>query len=124
MLRFLADESCDFAAVRALQTEGFDVLSVAEASAGVDDEVVMTLALRERRILLREDKDFGRLVFAAGAKSLGVVLVRFPAAARPGSFPSGLKVQLLDGDAQCRCHARRGSLSRPRGGFRLCVRCL
>jgi len=30
MLHFLADESCDFAAVRALRAEGFDVLSVAE----------------------------------------------------------------------------------------------
>ena len=82
MLRFLADESCDFAAVRALRTDGFDVLSVAEASAGADDEVVMVLALREGRILLTEDKDFGQLVFAAGTKSLGVVFVRFPASAR------------------------------------------
>ena len=82
MLRFLADESCDFAAVRALRTEGYDVLSVAEASAGADDEHVIALALGERRILLTEDKGFGQLVFAAGHKSLGVVLLRFQASAR------------------------------------------
>src|SRR5438094_9598701 len=82
MVRFLADECCDFAAVRALRTEGFDVLSVAEASAGADDERVIAMALQERRILLTEDKDFGQLVFAAGRKSLGVVLLRFPASAR------------------------------------------
>ena len=82
MLRFLADECCDFSAVRALRTEGFDVLSIAEASAGADDERVVAMALHERRILLTEDKDFGQLVFAAGRKSLGVVLLRFPAAAR------------------------------------------
>ena len=29
-LRFLADESCDFAVVRALRAEGFDVLAVSE----------------------------------------------------------------------------------------------
>ena len=69
MLRFLADESCDFAAVRALRTEGFDVLSVAEALAGADDVDVIALALRERRILLTEDKDFGQLVYAAGSKA-------------------------------------------------------
>lgn len=91
MLRFLADESCDFAAVRALRTEGFDVLSVAEASAGADDDVVMALALREGRILLTEDKDFGQLVFAAGTKSVGVVLVRFPVSAR-----STLGARMLD----------------------------
>jgi predicted nuclease of predicted toxin-antitoxin system len=82
MLRFLADESCDFAVVRVLRTEGFDVVSVAEASAGADDERVMAMALREHRILLTEDKDFGQLVFAAGSKSLGVGLIRFPASAR------------------------------------------
>ena len=82
MLQFLAGESCDFAAVRALRNEGFDVLSVAETLAGADDESVIVLALGEGRILLTEDKDFGQLVFAAGRKSLGVVLLRFPAGAR------------------------------------------
>ena len=82
MLRSLADESCDFAAVRALRAAGFDVLSVAEALAGADDEGVIALALREGRILLTEDKDFGQLVFAARSKSVGVVLIRFPASAR------------------------------------------
>lgn len=82
-MRFLADESCDFAAVRALRTEGFDVLSVAEVSAGAEDEWVMALALHEDRVLLTEDKDFGQLVFAAGRQTLGVVLIRFPASARP-----------------------------------------
>ena len=91
MLRFLADESCDFAAVRALRTEGFDVLSVAETMAGADDESVIALALREGRILLTEDKDFGQLVFAAGSKSVGVILTRFSAGAR-----SALGARMLD----------------------------
>jgi predicted nuclease of predicted toxin-antitoxin system len=82
MLRFLADESCDFAAVRALRAEGFDVVSVAEVLPGGEDEQVIELAIRERRILLAEDKDFGRLVFAAGYESLGVVLIRFAAGER------------------------------------------
>src|SRR5947209_14397132 len=60
---------------------GFDVLSVAEVSVGADDERVIAIALDERRILLTEDKDFGQLVFATGSKSLGVVLIRFPASA-------------------------------------------
>jgi len=32
-LRFLADESCDFAVVRALREDGFDVVAVSEAPA-------------------------------------------------------------------------------------------
>jgi len=82
MLRFLADESCDFAAVRALRREAFDVLSVAEVSPGADDAHVLASALTENRVLITEDKDFGQLVFAAGNKNVGVVLIRFPSNAR------------------------------------------
>jgi len=62
MLRFLADESCDFTAVRALRAEGFDVLAVAEAIPGAEDDQVIEYAVREERVLLTEDKDFGQLV--------------------------------------------------------------
>jgi predicted nuclease of predicted toxin-antitoxin system len=91
MLRFLADESCDFAAVRALRSDGFDVLSVAEVSQGADDEYVIALALEANRIVLTEDKDFGQLVFATGSKSVGVVLIRFPSRAR-----SALGAEMLE----------------------------
>jgi predicted nuclease of predicted toxin-antitoxin system len=49
-------------------------------------------ALREGRILLTEDKDFGQLVFAAGTKSLGVVLIRFPMSARSVLAPRILEL--------------------------------
>jgi hypothetical protein len=45
-LRFLADESCDFAVVRALRVDGFDVLAASEAAHRSDD--------REKRILLAQ----------------------------------------------------------------------
>lgn len=51
-MQFLADESCDFAVVRAL------------------------------RVLLTEDKDFGQLVFAAATSTSGVIFIRYPATAR------------------------------------------
>ena len=98
MLRFVADESCDFAAVRALRAEGFDVLSVAEDFAGADDERVIALGLQEGRILLTEDKDFGQLVFASGSESLGVVLIRFPAGARPALGARMLHLVRTHGD--------------------------
>jgi predicted nuclease of predicted toxin-antitoxin system len=81
-MRFLADESCDFAVVRALRLDGHDVLAVSEFQQRSIDQEVMELALAEKRLLLTEDKDFGRLVFAAQVDSPGVILIRFPASAR------------------------------------------
>ncbi|MGH9524422.1 MAG: DUF5615 family PIN-like protein [Terriglobales bacterium] len=40
-VRFLADESCDFAVVRALRDAGHDVAAVAELSLGATDEAVL-----------------------------------------------------------------------------------
>ena len=81
-LRFLADESCDFAVVRALRTAGYDVLAVTEVMTRSVDRELIEQAGREQRTLLTEDKDFGWLVFASHADSPGVILLRFPGNAR------------------------------------------
>jgi len=74
-VRFLADESCDFTVVKALRNAGHDITSIAEINPGVDDEVVLALALSEARVLLTEDKDFGLLAYAGGRETAGVVLI-------------------------------------------------
>lgn len=81
-LRFLADESCDFAVVRALRAEGFDVLAVSEYMTRSDDRLLIEQAAREQRILLTEDKDFGWLVYVSHANSAGVILLRYPGSRR------------------------------------------
>ena len=81
-MRFVADESCDFAVVRALQSVGHDVLAVADVSPRIGDDEVLKLARDDRRVLLTEDTDFGELVYAEGLRSSGVILFRFPATAR------------------------------------------
>ena len=91
MQRFLADESCDFAVVRALRAANYDVVAVAETARGATDEHVISLALGERRILLTEDKDFGQLVFASAKATGGVMLIRFPSSAR-----DALPARILD----------------------------
>lgn len=82
MIRFVADESCDYAAVRALRAADYDVIAVAEAAPQTEDPDVLALAYQEDRILLTEDKDFGQLVFSVGQRAAGVVLFRFPPSAR------------------------------------------
>jgi predicted nuclease of predicted toxin-antitoxin system len=81
-VKFLADESCDFAAVRALRADEYEVDAVAEIAGGASDDVVLELARSGEYILLTEDKDFGQLVFANQQPSGGVILIRFPARAR------------------------------------------
>jgi predicted nuclease of predicted toxin-antitoxin system len=81
-LRFLADESCDFAVVRDLRAHGYDVLVVSEVTQRSDDRELIEQAYREKRVLLTEDKDFGWLVFVSHADSAGVILLRFPGNAR------------------------------------------
>jgi predicted nuclease of predicted toxin-antitoxin system len=81
-MRFLADESCDFTVVRALRAAGFDVLSISESTPRAEDSEVIGLALHEERIVLTEDKDFGRLVYSHGQETLGVIFLRFPTSAR------------------------------------------
>jgi len=50
-VRFLADESCDFAVVRALRAVRHDVVAIAEISPRATDEVVMEHAIRDVLIL-------------------------------------------------------------------------
>lgn len=81
-MRFLADESCDFAVVRALRADGHEVAAVAEIAGGATDDRVLEIAASSGAILLTEDKDFGQLVHAARQASGGVILIRFPAGSR------------------------------------------
>ena len=42
----------------------------------------MDYAVREERIVLTEDKDFGQLVYANAQQSRGIIFIRFPVHAR------------------------------------------
>jgi len=72
-MRFLVDESCDIVLSQALLEDGNDVLDVRDSKPGANDEWVINFALSENRILLTEDKDFGRLIYAHGHKAIGVI---------------------------------------------------
>lgn len=81
-MRFLADENCDFAIVRALRSAGHDVLAVSEFQQRSVDQQLMEMAYAEGRIVVTEDKDFGWLAFVRHVDNPGVILMRFPGGAR------------------------------------------
>jgi predicted nuclease of predicted toxin-antitoxin system len=80
-VRWLADECVAAPLVAFLRALGHDVLYIAETAVGLGDVDVIALALREKRLLLTEDKDFGDLVFRRERLVPGVVLMRIGAEA-------------------------------------------
>jgi len=81
-MNFVADESCARPVIQALREAGHDVIAIAEIAPGATGDQVLERALREKRVLITEDRDFGELVYACGRSSAGVILVRFPSQAR------------------------------------------
>lgn len=75
-MRWLADECVAAPLVAWLRAAGHDVLYVVEVATGFSDADVVALALREKRLLLTEDKDFGDLVVRRKRAVPGVVLMR------------------------------------------------
>jgi len=102
-MRFLADESCDFAVIHALRANGHDVIAVSEVTPRAEDSEVIRLAVRGKRILLTEDKDFGRLVYSHGQKTLGVIFLRFPTFSRKQISKDVIKLVKQQGEKLAGC---------------------
>jgi hypothetical protein len=78
-MRFLANENFPGSAVAALEAAGNDVVWVRAAAPGLTDADVLAWAVREQRVLLTFDKDFGELASASQLPArCGVVLFRIP----------------------------------------------
>src|SRR5437762_3716218 len=76
-MRFLANENFPGNTIAALAAAGHDVVSVRLGAPGANDEAVLAWAIREERVLLTFDKDFGELARASKLPvSSGVVLFR------------------------------------------------
>jgi predicted nuclease of predicted toxin-antitoxin system len=78
-MRFLANENFPGSAVAALDAAGHDVVWVGTSAPGSSDPEVLASAIRDQRILLTFDKDFGELAKASGLPiACGVILFRIP----------------------------------------------
>lgn len=106
-MRWLCNENIPRILVEALRGHGHDVVWIREASPGVADADVLALAVRERRICLTFDKDFGELAATTTLPAgCGVVLLRIrppasaAAAAEIAAILSGRKDWLLRAGAR------------------------
>jgi len=78
-MRFLADENFPAAAILILERAGHDVAWVRASQPGATDRAVLEWAVRDERILLTFDKDFGEVARESSIPATcGIVLLRIP----------------------------------------------
>jgi predicted nuclease of predicted toxin-antitoxin system len=98
-MRFLANENIPGLAVKAVAAEGHDIVWVRAVAPGSKDEEILAWAVREKRVLLTFDQDFGELAWRAGLPaSCGIILFRFPmpAASDVGKVIAGRLAERTD----------------------------
>ena len=75
-MKFLIDENIGSSIVAFLRNGGHDVQWIREIQCGMPDGEILQLALKEKRVVLTYDQDFGELVFHRQRKHSGVLLLR------------------------------------------------
>jgi predicted nuclease of predicted toxin-antitoxin system len=76
-MQFLVDESAGTAVVDYLRAAGHNVIADAEVMLQAADQDILARATSDGRILVTNDKGFGKLIFRSGQAHHGVVLLRF-----------------------------------------------
>ena len=76
MLKFLVDESSGKKLASSLKEKGYDAEYIDKEFLGADDETILKIAIKEDRILITNDKDFGELIYKNKKHSRGVILLR------------------------------------------------
>ncbi len=75
-VKFLADENYAFSSFKLLLKTGIDIKHISEIRSGIEDAEVLEIAIKEDRVILTFDSDFGELVFKKGMRPIGVVYYR------------------------------------------------
>ena len=75
-MKFLVDESAGWSITSCLRSLGHDVASVQEQSPGIEDNEVCEWANRDERIIVTNDKGFGKLIFRERIPNRGTILLR------------------------------------------------
>lgn len=75
-MKLLFDANISIRAVQALREEGFDVLSIQDIQPNETDIRILSLAVKQKRVLVTYDKDFGDLVFRDKHRHSGIVILR------------------------------------------------
>jgi predicted nuclease of predicted toxin-antitoxin system len=76
-MKFLLDENVDIRLAAYLTGQGHDVTAIGrDYPASLPDSTVLTIAEREARILITNDRDFGELIIRQARHHVGVLFLR------------------------------------------------
>ena len=76
--KFLADESCGLPTINLLRGLGHSVVTAKEVNlGGKPDFDILKRAIKEKRILISEDLDFGNILLYPPSLHHGIILLRF-----------------------------------------------
>ena len=90
-LRFLADENIHADVAAHLRSLGCDVIAVNSSGlTGAPDDQVLAAAVREQRVVLTHDSDFGELTVARREPVVGIMYLR------PGHIDPTFTVATID----------------------------
>ena len=75
-MRIVVDACTGPSVARRLMRQGHDVVSIYDFAPTLTDVDIQALAVREDRVVMTNDKDFGEMVFHEDRHHRGVVLLR------------------------------------------------
>ena len=76
-MKLLANENFPMISKRLIKEAGFDITHIGEEAFGIMDEEVVELSIKEERVILTFDSDYGTLIFREGYRPYGVIYLRF-----------------------------------------------
>ncbi len=77
-MKLLANENFPVTSVNILRSAGYDIKSIGSDYFGIADSEVMNMAMKEHRLILTFDRDYGELVFKRGLKpEAGIIYFRW-----------------------------------------------
>jgi predicted nuclease of predicted toxin-antitoxin system len=89
-LKFLTDENIHPTVIDFLKANKLDALSLADYSLnGKPDSDILKVALNETRVVITQDADFGKLVFADENEFIGIIYLR------PGHISSDFHIKTI-----------------------------
>ena len=76
-MRLLANENYSRASVLALRNNWYDIVSIREDNPSIKDHKVIDITIKEERLILTFDRNYGELVFKKGLKpNNGILYLR------------------------------------------------